>query len=73
MKFDDYWGGAKIDKVVFKATDDPAAALEAGDIDLAQNVSISDLEYFEGLDGFEVTSALVPRENRSGSTKTMTV
>lgn len=62
VKFDDYWGGAaKIDKVVFKATDDPAAALEAGDIDLAQNVSISDLEYFEGLDGFEVTSALVPR------------
>lgn len=62
VKFEDYWGGAaKIDKVVFKATDDPSAALEAGDVDLAQNVPISDLEYFDGLDDFTVTSALVPR------------
>ncbi|MCI6018130.1 MAG: ABC transporter substrate-binding protein [Clostridiales bacterium] len=62
VRFEDYWGGASnISKIVYKVTENPAAALEVGDVDLAQNVSISDLSYFESMDGFNVTSALVPR------------
>lgn len=62
VRFDRYWGGAaKLDKIVMLVCDDATAALEAGDVDFAQGVSLSDIDHFRSTEGFEVSSALVPR------------
>ena len=62
VRFDEYWGGAaKLDKIELLNTSNPTDALEAGDVDFAEGVPTSDLDYFRNADGFTVSSALVPR------------